>query len=165
MHAPKKSDPPIVPVKPANATAEPVEGRGGAEGNASPPHTDRAQDRASVLSGLERIRQAARERQEERFTNLLTHLDLDLLRFAYKALKRDAAPGVDGVTWREYAEGLEERLADLKDRVHAGRYRAQPSRRHFIPKPDGRMRPLGIAALEDKIVQRALVEVLNAIYE
>jgi retron-type reverse transcriptase len=97
-----------------------------------------------VLSGLERIRQAARERQEERFTNLLTHLDLDLLRFAYKALKRDAAPGVDGVTWREYAEGLEERLADLKDRVHAGRYRAQPSRRHFIPKPDGRMRPLGI---------------------
>jgi RNA-directed DNA polymerase len=118
-----------------------------------------------VLSGLERIRQAARERQEERFTNLLTHLDLDLLRFAYKALKRDAAPGVDGVTWREYAEGLEERLADLKDRVHSGRYRAQPSRRRFIPKPDGRMRPLGIAALEDKIVQRALVEVLNAIYQ
>lgn len=165
MHAPKRSDPPIVPTKPANADAEPVEGRGGAEGNASPPHTGRAQDRAPVLSGLERIRQAARERKEERFTTLLTHVDTDLLRFAYRALKRDAAPGVDGMTWREYAEGLEERLADLKDRVHSGRYRAHPSRRHLIPKPDGRMRPLGIAALEDKIVQRALVEVLNAIYE
>ena len=164
-HAPKRSDPSIVPVKSANADAEPVEGRGGAEGNASPPHTGRAQDRAPVLSGLERIRQAARERKEERFTTLLTHVDTDLLRFAYRALKRDAAPGVDGMTWREYAEGLEERLADLKDRVHSGRYRAHPSRRHLIPKPDGRMRPLGIAALEDKIVQRALVEVLNAIYE
>lgn len=167
MHAPKTSGPSIVPAKPANAACagESVEGRGGAEGKVSPPHTGRAQDRAAVLSGLERLRQAARERKEERFTTLLHHVDHDLLRSAFQALKRDAAPGVDGVTWRDYEDGLEERLADLKDRLHAGRYRAQPSRRHYIPKPDGRLRPLGIAALEDKIVQRALVEVLNAIYE
>jgi RNA-directed DNA polymerase len=96
---------------------------------------------------------------------LLHHVDIDLLRFAYRALKRDAAAGVDGVSWREYGEDLEPRLLDLKDRIHRGAYRALPSRRVYIPKPDGRQRPLGIAALEDKIVQRAIVEVLNAIWE
>src|ERR1700675_2917364 len=115
--------------------------------------------------GLERVRTAARLDKKVRFTALLHHVDVDLLRAAYALLKRDAAAGVDGVTWHDYGEGLEERLKDLHARVHRGAYRAQPSRRKYIPKPDGRKRPLGIAALEDKIVQRALVEVLNAIYE
>jgi group II intron reverse transcriptase/maturase len=97
--------------------------------------------------------------------HLLHHIDAALLEQAYHWLKRDAAPGVDGMTWAEYGEGLTDRLADLHGRVHRGLYRAQPSRRTYIPKPDGRQRPLGIAALEDKIVQRAVVEVLNAIYE
>jgi retron-type reverse transcriptase len=118
-----------------------------------------------VSQGLDRVRQAARLNRKERFTALLHHVDRDLLRSAYACLAQDAAPGVDGVTWREYGQDLERRLADLHGRVHRGAYRAQPSRRVFIPKPDGRERPLGIAALEDKIVQRAVVEVLNAIYE
>jgi RNA-directed DNA polymerase len=117
------------------------------------------------LSGIERIRKVARERKGEKFTTLLHHVDVALLEQAYYWLKREAAPGVDGVTWAEYGEGLADRLADLHDRVHRGSYRAQPSRRTCIPKPDGRQRPLGIATLEDKIVQRAVVEVLNAIYE
>jgi RNA-directed DNA polymerase len=95
----------------------------------------------------------------------MPYLDVAMLTFAYGELKRNAAPGVDGVTWRDYGAGLDERLADLENRLHRGSYRAQPSRRHFIPKADGRLRPLGIAALEDKIVQRAVVEILNAIYE
>jgi group II intron reverse transcriptase/maturase len=115
--------------------------------------------------GLERVRQVAKGLKKEKFTALLHHVDRELLRTAYRALKREAAPGVDGMTWDEYGDGLEPRLADLHDRIHRGAYRAQPSRRRFIPKPDGRQRPLGMAALEDKIVQRALVEVLNAIYE
>ena len=115
--------------------------------------------------GLDRVRQAARAEKETRFTALLHHLDADLLRWAYHQLKRDAAVGVDEMTWAAYGDGLEARLTDLHGRLHRGAYRAQPSRRHYIPKPDGRQRPLGIAALEDKIVQRALVEVLNAIYE
>jgi RNA-directed DNA polymerase len=122
--------------------------------------------------GLERVRTAARLNKEERFTALLHHVDVDLLRQAYLWLKREAAPGVDGVTWKEYGQGLEEKLRDLHGRVHRGSYRALPPafarvglRRRYIPKPDGRQRPLGIAALEDKIVQRAVVEVLNAIYE
>ena len=115
--------------------------------------------------GLDRVRQAARERKQERFTALLHHVDVALLRSAYGWLRKDASAGVDGVTWEEYGDGLEGRLADLHGRVHRGAYRAQPSRRVYIPKPDGRQRPLGIAALEDKIVQRALVEVLNAIWE
>jgi RNA-directed DNA polymerase len=107
----------------------------------------------------------AREKKGERFTTLLHHIDAALLRQAYYWLKRDAAPGVDGMTWDAYGEGLEARLRDLESRIHLGSYRAQPSLRAYIPKPDGRQRPLGIAALEDKVVQRAVVEVLNAIYE
>jgi group II intron reverse transcriptase/maturase len=114
---------------------------------------------------LERIRKAARERKEERFTALFHHLTIDRLREAYLALKREAAAGVDGVTWRDYAADRERKLEDLHGRVQGGAYRAQPSRRQYIPKPDGRQRPLAVAALEDKIVQRATVEVLNAIYE
>jgi hypothetical protein len=101
----------------------------------------------------------------EKFTALLHHVTADLLREAYYGLKQEAAPGIDGVTWRAYGDGLEGKLEDLHERVHRGSYRAQPSRRRYIPKPDGRQRPLGIAALEDKIVQRAVVEVLNTIYE
>lgn len=118
-----------------------------------------------MSTGLERVRTAARQRKKERFTALLHHVTVDLLREAYSRLRRDAAVGVDGVTWDEYGADLEANLADLHVRIHRGAYRAQPSRRTYIPKPDGRRRPLGIAALEDKIVQRALAEVLNAIYE
>jgi group II intron reverse transcriptase/maturase len=118
-----------------------------------------------VSQGLERVRQAARARRKERFTALLHHVDVELLRDAYFWLQRNAAPGVDGVTWRDYERELEVNLEELHGRLHRGAYRAQPSRRRYIAKADGRQRPLGIAALEDKIVQRALVEVLNAIYE
>jgi RNA-directed DNA polymerase len=155
--------------KPANksegAEAELVERREGAEGNTDKIRTRRAQDRGSVSTGLRRVRERARQEKKERFTTLLHHVDVDLLRNAFRWLKRDAAPGVDGLTWQQYEQNLESRLADLHERVHRGAYRAQPSRRKFIPKSDGRERPLGVAALEDKIVQRALVEVLNAIYE
>jgi retron-type reverse transcriptase len=115
--------------------------------------------------GLDRVRQTARTRKQERFTAPLHHVDVELLRSAYGWLRKEASPGVDGVTWDAYGEGLEPRLKDLHDRIHRGAYRAQPSRRVFIAKPDGRQRPPGIAALEDKIVQRALIEVLNAIWE
>jgi retron-type reverse transcriptase len=115
--------------------------------------------------GLNGVRRAARERRQERFTALLHHVTLDLLRDSFFALKRQASPGVDGVTWQEYEAGLEGRLFDLHIRVHRGAYRAKPSRRVYIPKADGRQRPLGIAALEDKIVQQAVVMVLNQIYE
>jgi len=142
-----------------------VERRAGAEGNAVGPHEVRALDRAASSSGIDRVRKAAKERKRERFTTLLHHIDVSLLQQAYHWLKRDAAPGVDGMTWDAYGEGLEARLRDLEARIHRGAYRAQPSLRAYIPKPDGRQRPLGIAALEDKIVQRAMVEVLNAIYE
>jgi len=111
------------------------------------------------------VREVARRDKEARFTALLHHVDLDRLRAAYRAIRREAAPGVDGVTWAAYGQELEANLADLHERLHAGRYRAQPSRRVRIPKADGRSRPLGIATLEDKILQRAVVEVLNAIYE
>jgi retron-type reverse transcriptase len=114
---------------------------------------------------LRGVRQVARERKPERFTALLHHLSVDVLRESYYALKRNAAPGVDGVRWGEYEAGLEDRLEDLHGRVHRGAYRAQPSRRVYIPKADGRQRPLGIAALEDKIVQQAVVTILNEIYE
>jgi group II intron reverse transcriptase/maturase len=118
-----------------------------------------------VSHALERVRHAARQRKKERFTTLLHHVDTSLLRLAFYALKRGAAPGVDGITWRTYEADLEHRLDDLHDRVHRGAYRAQPSRRRYIPKSDGRQRPLAVAALEDKIVQRATLAVLNAIYE
>jgi RNA-directed DNA polymerase len=169
MHGREKSDPAIVARKPTNKAgkpaAEPVEPRAGAEGNAGRQSTRRAQDRGSVSQALDRVRQAARRGKKERFTALLHHLSPDLLRAAFLALKRDAAPGVDGLTWRDYEADLEPRLADLHARVQRGAYRALPSRRRYIPKPDGRRRPLAVAALEDKIVQRATVAVLNAIYE
>jgi RNA-directed DNA polymerase len=169
MNGQEKSGPSIVARNPANKAgqpgAEPGERREGAKGNAEQATTYRTPSRAGVSPGLDRVRQAARAGKETRFTALLHHLDVDRLRWAYHQLKRDAAVGVDGVTWAEYGEGLEARLTDLHGRVHRGAYRAQPSRRHYIPKPDGRQRPLGIAALEDKIVQRAAVEILNAIYE
>jgi RNA-directed DNA polymerase len=169
MHGGEKSDPAVVAGKSANAegqpSAEPMERRAGAEGNAVTLGTRRTSGRESVSPGLDRVRQRAREKTEAKFTALLHHVDVDLLRHAYEALQRDAAAGVDGVTWRDYGRDLEPRLAALKDRTHRGAYRALPSRRVYIPKPDGRQRPLGIAALEDKIVQRAVAEVLNAIYE
>jgi group II intron reverse transcriptase/maturase len=118
-----------------------------------------------VSQGLHGVRQAARKRKQERFTALLHHLNVGLLRDSFYALKRQASPGIDGVKWQEYVPGLEDRLTDLHSRVHRGAYRAQPSRRVYIPKADGRQRPLGVAALEDKIVQQAVVTVLNQIYE
>jgi len=169
MHEPEKSDPSTVASKPANnpngVGAESVERREGAEGNTTKDRMRRTPSRINMSSGLERVRERAKAEKKERFTALLHHVDVDLLRTSYSRLKRDAAPGVDGITWGQYEQSLEGNLVDLHARVHRGAYRAQPSRRKFIPKADGRERPLGIAALEDKIVQRAVVEVLNAIYE
>ena len=169
MNGREKSDPAIVAMKPTNKPGRPgeerVERRVGAKGNAVGSHGVRAQDRAASSSGIDRVRETAQERESERFTTLLHHIDASLLEQAYYWLKRDAASGVDGMTWDAYGEGLQDRLRDLEACIHRGSYRAQPSRRAYIPKPDGRQRPLGIAALEDKIVQRAVVEVLNAIYE
>lgn len=169
MYGPEKSDSAIVAVKPANkaasAAAEWVEPRAGTKGNTGQPRTRRTQSRTSVSQGLGRVRDAARQRKKERFTALLHHVSIDLLRDAFLALKRRAAAGVDGVTWQDYEEALEVNLQDLHARVHRGTYRALPVRRRFIPKEDGKQRPLGVTALEDKIVQRAVVAVLNAIYE
>ena len=142
-----------------------VEGRGSPEGNAASATRPGLRAGMSVQSGLDRVRQVAREDKEARFTALLHHVDVERLRAAYFAVRPKAAPGVDGVTWHDYGQNLEENLQGLHARVHRGSYRAKPSLRAFIPKPDGRLRPLGIAALEDKILQRAVVEVLNAIYE
>src|SRR5437773_4380751 len=169
MHEGEKSDPAVVAVKPVNAAersaAESVEPRAGAEENASQHSTGRAQKRATVSQGLERIRQVARQRTKEKFTTLLHHISTDHLEQAFLELKEDAAPGVDGLTWRDYEADLERNLEDLHARVHRGAYRALPGRRVYIPKPDGRQRPLAVAALEDKIVQRAVTALLNAIYE
>ena len=169
MHGREKSDLAIVAMKPTNnagqSAAEPVERRAGAKGNASQQSTRRAQDRESVKQALGRIRQAARQRNKERFTALFHHISPALLRLAFSELKRKAAPGVDGMTWRTYDADLDQNLAALHDKVRRGAYRARPSRRQYIPKPDGRQRPLAVAALEDKIVQRAAVAVLSAIYE
>ena len=169
MHDPEKSDSGIVAVKPTNKAGRPaaelVEPRPGTKGNADQQSTHRTQSRARVTQALNRVRQAARRRKKEPFTALLHHISLDTLRTAFYALKRKAAPGVDGVTWQDYEVDLEPRLADLHARVHRGAYRPQPSRRTYIPKADGKLRPLAIAALEDKIVQGATVMVLNAIYE
>jgi hypothetical protein len=163
-----KSDDPVVPAKPANnaqgGAAESVEGRGSAEGNAASETRSGPSAGTSAPSDLARVRRVARKDKDARFTALLHHVDVDRLRAAYWAIRSKAAPGVDGVTWHEYGADLEANLQGLHDRVHAGRYRARPSRRVFIPKADGRLRPLGIAALEDKILQRAVVEVLSAIY-
>src|SRR6202521_6189768 len=169
MNGREKSDSAILAMKPANKAGQPaaerVERRAGTKGNTGQPHTRRAQDRESVPQGLERVRQAARQRKKERFTALLHHVTTDLLREAFYALKRKAAPGVDGLRWQDYEAKLEDHLEDLHARVHRGAYRALPVRRRYIPKPSGKQRPLGIAALEDKILQRAVVAVLNAIYE
>jgi len=168
MYGPEKSDFAEVARKPTNggegSRPESVERRAEAEGNTDKTCTHRTPSRASVFSGLERVRERARQEKKERFTALLHHVNVDLLRAAFSWLKRDAAPGVDGLTWQKYETNLEDRLVDLHARVHRGAYRALPSRRKFIPKAEGH-RPLGVAALEDKIVQRAVVEVFNAIYE
>ena len=140
-------------------------GKGADQGeHRSVPHEPDT-ERGTSVPGIERCATSSKERKQERFTALLHHLSVDLLRDSFYALKRQAAPGVDGVTWKEYETGLEDRIADLHSRVHRGAYRAQPSRRVYIPKADGRQRPLGIAALEDKIVQQAVVTILNQIYE
>jgi group II intron reverse transcriptase/maturase len=156
-------------VKPANkaerSAAEPVEPRAGTKGNADQQSTRRAQSRISVSQALERIRQVAKVRKKERFTALFHQISIDLLDEAFCELKQDAAAGIDGLNWQDYEADLERNLEDLHDRVQRGAYRALPSRRTYIPKPDGRQRPLAVAALEDKIVQRATVAVLNAIYE
>jgi RNA-directed DNA polymerase len=168
-HRGGRSDPGIVAVKPANkaepSAAESVEPRTGTKGNADRQSTRQAQDWESVSQALARIRQAAKLRKKERFTTLLHHVSVELLRLSFFALKKDAAPGVDGLAWRDYETSLEGNLEDLHDRVHRGAYRALPSRRQYIPKADGRQRPIAICALEDKIVQRAIAAVLNTIYE
>src|SRR3954449_4317346 len=169
MHGGEKSDSAIVATKRPNKAGQPaaeaVERRAGTEGNAGQQSTLRPQIRASVSQALDRVRGAARQRRKERFTALLHHISPETLEVAFYALKRRAAPGVDGVTWQEYEADLGPRLADLHGRIHRGAYRPQPSRRVYIPKADGRQRPLAIAALEDKLVQGATAMVLNAIYE
>jgi RNA-directed DNA polymerase len=170
MNGHRKSDRPKVPMKSLNKAGEPaaeeMEGRGLAKGNPRQQNAPRTPSREGAPSALERVRQAAQRDKQMRFTALLHHIyDLDALRAAYFGLKKEAAPGVDGETWRHYGEALEENLQDLADRLKRGAYRAKPVRRVYIPKADGRQRPLGVTALEDKLVQRATVEVLNAIYE
>jgi group II intron reverse transcriptase/maturase len=146
-------------------SAEAGEGRAQTQENIVQSHMRLTQSGKRMSQGLRGVRQAARERKQERFTALLHHLSVGLLRDSFYALKRQASPGVDGVTWQEYETGLEDRLVDLHSRVHRGAYQARPSRRVYIPKADGRQRPLGVAALEDKIVQQAVVTILNQIYE
>jgi RNA-directed DNA polymerase len=170
MNGRGKSDRSIVPGKPPNeaerTAEEVVEGRDLAEGNSVEGNAFRTQGRGDARSALERVRKAARTDGKRRFTALFHHVyNVDRLRDAYLALKRDASAGVDGETWRHYGETLEGNLADLSGRLKRGAYQAKPVRRVYIPKPDGRQRPLGVPTLEDKIVQRAVVEVLNAIYE
>src|SRR6266481_8292431 len=179
MHGHEKSDLAIVAGKPANKAEQPapersaaklnaaelVERRARTEGNAGQQSTRRTQSRESVSQALERIRKVARERKKERFTALFHHISIDLLERSFFELKEDAAPGVDRLTWKDYEADLERKLEDLHDRVQRGAYRALPNRRVYISKPDGRQRPLAVAALEDKIVQRAVVTLLNAIYE
>ena len=169
MHAPEGSDCAVVPMNQPNkgeqSSAEVEEGRARTKENIVQSNTSPTQSGERVSQGLRGVRQAAKERRQERFTALLHHASVGLLRDSSYALKRQAAPGVDGMTWKEYGTGLEDRIADLHSRVHRGAYQAQPSRRVYIPKAGGRQRPLGIAALEDKIVQQAVVTILNQIYE
>jgi RNA-directed DNA polymerase len=169
MHVEGKSDGAVVPVKQQNnfegSDAEAAEGRAPIRGNTVRQNASRTQSRIDAHSALERVRMAARADKKRRFTALLHHVSVDRLREAYLTSKKHAAAGVDGVTWQQYGERLEDNLRELHARVHRGVYRAKPSRRVYIPKPDGRQRPLGIAALEDKILQRAVVTVMNAIYE
>ncbi len=169
MNGREKSDPVIVAEKPTNkadqSAAEPVEPRAGTEGNAEQDGTLRTPSREGASHGLDRVRKTAKEKKKAKFTALLHHVTVELLEESFFELKRNAAPGVDGLTWEDYESDLGRNLEDLHSRVHRGAYRAQPGRRVFIPKPDGRQRPLSVAALEDKIVQRAAATVLNAIYE
>ena len=170
VHGMKKSDEAGVPMKAANkgakAPAELPEGRASTKGNSQDQSTYRTQGRVGVSQAVERIRQAATRKPQEKLTALLHHITTDALRCAFYDLKKTASAGVDGLVWTGYEDGLEERLLDLHGRVHSGAYRALPSRRVEIPKPDGGTRPLGIAALEDKIVQKAVVDViLTPIYE
>ena len=163
------SDCAVVPVNQPNkeerSSAEDGEGRAQTKENIARSNTSPTQSGERVSQGLSGVRQMATQRRQERFTALLHHLNVSLLRESFFLLKRQAAPGVDGVTWKEYESGLDEQLAELHSRVQRGAYRAQPSRRVYISKADGRQRPLGVAALEDKIVQQAVVTILNHIYE
>jgi group II intron reverse transcriptase/maturase len=169
MHVLEKSDCVVLPVNQPNKEGQPSaevgEGRTQPKENIVQSHMPPTQSGKRMSQGLDGVRKAARERKQERFTALLHHLTVDLLRDSFYALQRKASPGIDGVRWQEYETGLEDRLIDLHNRVHRGTYRAQPSRRVYIPKADGRQRPLGVAALEDKIVQQAVVTILNQIYE
>jgi RNA-directed DNA polymerase len=169
MHVFEESDSGIIPMNHSNKDDKPLaesgEGRPLIKENAHQSSTLSTQSEARVSQGLAGVRKAARERKELKFTALLHHLTVALLSESFYALKRRASPGVDGVTWQEYENGLENRLVDLHSRVHRGAYQAQPSRRVYVPKPDGRQRPLGVAALEDKVVQQAVDTILNQIYE
>jgi RNA-directed DNA polymerase len=169
MNGAKKSDSSIVPAKPANkverSAAEAVEGGDGTKRNAELQSTVRTRSREAVTQAQARIRGAVIRNKKEKLTALLHHVSVDVLRWAFFNLKKGAAPGVDGLTWADYAADLDRNLTDLHARVHSGAYRALPSRRKYIPKADGKQRPLGIAALEDKIVQAAVVAILTPIYE
>src|ERR1700680_1093816 len=169
MHADEDSDEVVVPAKRSNkedlSLAEIVEGRASPKGNGSQPAAVRTLSRKAASTGLAAVRQAARESRDVRFTALLHHITIDLLKQSYIALKHDAAPGIDGVTWQTYGENLKKKLKDLHERVHRGSYRAHPAKRSYIPKTDGSKRPLSVWCLEDKIVQQAVVTVLEAIYE
>src|SRR6202789_749729 len=169
MHVAEESDSGIVPMNHSNkveqSMAESEEGRPLIKENTHQFSTRPTQSGARVSQGLAGVWKAAREHKERKFTALLHHVTVDLLRESFGSLKRKAAPGVDGMTWQEYEAGLEGRLADLHSRVHRGAYRSLPSRRVYIEKGDGRKRPLGIATVEDKIVQYAVVTILNNIYE
>src|SRR5215470_15079706 len=170
MNGPGQSDRPVVPTKSPNkaeaVAAEGMEGRGLAKGNPSQQNAPRTPSRDGAPSALERVRKAAERDKKVRFTALLHHVyNVEHLRAAYFALKRDAAPGIDGATWEHYGQALEENLADLSGRLKRRAYRAKPVKRTYIPKADGRQRPLGIPTLEDKLVQRTTANVMNAIYE
>ena len=153
------------PNKEGSPSAEAVEGRTSPKGNGDETTAVRTLRREAASSGLVAVRRAARQSKSVRFTALLHHIAVDLLKQSYLALERDSAPGIDGVTWQAYGENLEEKLTDLHDRIHKGSYRARPARRTYIPKADGSQRPLAILCLEDKVVQQAVATVLEAIYE
>ncbi len=169
MYSDEKSDEVIVPRKRPNKeglpSAEAVEGRTSPKGNGGQAAAVRTQRRVAASNGLAAVRQAARQHKGIRFTALLHHITIDLLKQSYFALKRNAAPGIDGVTWRAYGENLDDKLKDLHDRVHKGSYRARPAKRTYVPKADGSRRPLSVWCVADKIVQQAVVKVLEAIYE
>lgn len=169
MHGSEKSDRPIVPVKSANKAGQPAaestEGRGGTKGNADPQSTIRTQSREAVSQAQARIRDAVNRNRTEKLTALFHHLSIDVLRGGFLSLKKSAAAGTDDLTWADYEKNLEPRLCDLHARIHRGAYRAMPSRRVYIPKADGKERPLGIAVIEDKIVQAAVVLILTPVYE